>query len=38
MKIAIVGTVGVGLFVEYIDVSGQPTEDADSLIVVTEWR
>ena len=38
MKSAIVGTVGVGLVVEYIDVSGQSTESADSLIVVTEWR
>ena len=38
MKSAIVGAVGVGLVVEYIDVSGQPTENADSLIVVAEWR
>ena len=38
MKSAIVGTVGVGLVVEYRDVPGQPTENADSLTVVTEWR
>jgi UDP-glucose 6-dehydrogenase len=38
MKITIVGAVGVGLVVEYMDVSGQPTENADSLTVVTEWR